>query len=318
MASTNAHHDGYELRVRTDEIKSVRTDRVSANLTYEGRSVVLNTDPATAIWQIKRTVTTGGESYVEWANEGQYTAAWDQRASNMAYWPGGVLLDNNFSLDFDGINDYLSLGTASFTAMDIGQAWSMSFWFKANNFASPRCLYGKTTADPYGFYIWIDTLGVVQIYARTNTYTRARAGTMSLATQVWYNLVVTYSGSGNISGFKAYINGVEDATSGSGVINSTFHTGQLATVGARGGSAFFFSGFIDEPSFWSKELTDVEIAELYTLGASAVQDSSAQVNLTNWWRMGDGDTYPTILDQIGTDHGTMVNMTSGDIATEVP
>jgi hypothetical protein len=34
--------------------------------------------------------------------------------------------------------------------------------------------------------------------------------------------------------------------------------------------------------------------------------------------MGDGDTYPTIEDRVGSNDGTMTNMVSGDIVTVVP
>ena len=47
-------------------------------------------------------------------------------------------------------------------------------------------------------------------------------------------------------------------------------------------------------------------------------DYGSSGNLTHYYRMGDGDTYPTITDNEGSLDGTMTNMTSGDIQTEVP
>ena len=41
-------------------------------------------------------------------------------------------------------------------------------------------------------------------------------------------------------------------------------------------------------------------------------------DLSNWWRMGDGDTYPTIEDNVGSIDCTMTNMVSGDIVSVVP
>jgi hypothetical protein len=39
----------------------------------------------------------------------------------------------------------------------------------------------------------------------------------------------------------------------------------------------------------------------------------------NWWRMGDGDTHPTIKDHgIESNDGTMTNMGSGDITADTP
>jgi hypothetical protein len=38
----------------------------------------------------------------------------------------------------------------------------------------------------------------------------------------------------------------------------------------------------------------------------------------HWWRTGDGDTYPTISDNIGSVDFTMINMTAADIVNDVP
>ena len=44
------------------------------------------------------------------------------------------------------------------------------------------------------------------------------------------------------------------------------------------------------------------------------------VHLTlSWWRMGDGDTFPTLTDNgSGGNDGTMTNMSSGNIVEDVP
>ena len=42
-------------------------------------------------------------------------------------------------------------------------------------------------------------------------------------------------------------------------------------------------------------------------------------SLAGWWRMVDGDTFPTILDNSNnSNNGTMTNMASGDIESDVP
>ena len=46
--------------------------------------------------------------------------------------------------------------------------------------------------------------------------------------------------------------------------------------------------------------------------------SSYSTPPTHWWRMGDGDSSPTITDQVGSYNLTMTNMDSADIVTDVP
>ena len=45
---------------------------------------------------------------------------------------------------------------------------------------------------------------------------------------------------------------------------------------------------------------------------------SGYPDLIGWYRMGDGDTYPTIQDNKGSNDATMTNMASDDIQTDVP
>lgn len=268
-----------------------------------------------AKWRILRVYRQGTVYTIETAPSEDYTNIWDNRESLFTSLP----LNNSYSVRFDGVNDYVALGTTNFTDMDIGQQWSQSFWVKVNNYSLQRTIYGKVTVDPYGQMVYISTGGVVVVHVRTSGYSYTRTGTQVLTTGVWHHIVVTYSGSQNVSGFKIYIDGVEDASAGAGVLTTSLHAGQPATIGARGGYSTYFSGFIDEVSFWLKQLTASEVLETYNSGQPGdLSDHSAYNNLRNWWRMGDSDTFPTLLDSKGSDNGTMTNQVSGDIFGDVP
>ena len=59
--------------------------------------------------------------------------------------------------------------------------------------------------------------------------------------------------------------------------------------------------------------------------ASAIYNSGSTHDLSllssppdHWYRMGDGDTFPTIQDVIGSLDLTMTNMTAGDLVSDVP
>ena len=60
------------------------------------------------------------------------------------------------------------------------------------------------------------------------------------------------------------------------------------------------------------------------ISISTIYNSGSPSDLTslspdNWWRMGDGDNYPTIQD-VGSQgaHMIMYNMTAANIVTDVP
>ena len=83
-----------------------------------------------------------------------------------------------------------------------------------------------------------------------------------------------------------------------------------------GGFSHVFNGEIDEVSIYSRGLTQSEVTSIYNGGVP--NDVSSISNIEAWWRMGDGDTFPTLTDNIGSNNGTMTNMTSGNIVTDVP
>ena len=68
-------------------------------------------------------------------------------------------------------------------------------------------------------------------------------------------------------------------------------------------------------TIYSAQLTSGERTTLYNSGCPA---NPSTTNLEAYWRMGDGDTFPTITDNQGSNNGTMTNMEAGDITTETP
>ena len=87
-------------------------------------------------------------------------------------------------------------------------------------------------------------------------------------------------------------------------------------MGSYQGSSNFSIGGIDEAAIFNSELSQSDITAIY--GSGTPIDLSSYSSLVSWWRMGDGDTFPTLTDNKGTNNGTMTNMTSGNIVTDVP
>ena len=68
-------------------------------------------------------------------------------------------------------------------------------------------------------------------------------------------------------------------------------------------------------ALFNRAVTPTEIVTLSTAPTVNLTD----LNPIAWYRMGDGDTYPTITDNgSGGNDGTMTNMDAGDIVSDVP
>ena len=75
-------------------------------------------------------------------------------------------------------------------------------------------------------------------------------------------------------------------------------------------------GKIDEVAIFDSALSAAQVLAIYNGGVPADLSS---LSPDAWWRMGDGDYYPTLQDSSANDYdGTMTNMESSDIRADTP
>jgi len=140
------------------------------------------------------------------------------------------------------------------------------------------------------------------------------SGTIVNAFDEWHFFVATYDSVTNR--MENYVDAVIDAVSLDA--NDDPGTGSLS-LGRRTGATPLYDGKMDEVSIWDKALSASEVLELYNSGVPTnLKGHSFSSNLLHWWRMGDGDTFPTIQDNQGSSDGTMINMEAGDIVSDAP
>ena len=82
------------------------------------------------------------------------------------------------------------------------------------------------------------------------------------------------------------------------------------------------TGHMDETAIWSRALTNSEVENIYNNGCpnDLTESVDLKASMVAWWRMGEGDTYPTILDHspAGLNDATMFNMAPDDFEAEAP
>jgi hypothetical protein len=217
---------------------------------------------------------------------------------------GGGGFTNTYSLDFDGVDDFVNTGTN-----DV----SISSWIKTTEtfvYTLTRCAFGGTDLTFGGNY----TLGRLGSGFATPNDTVVRIynslGTTKLNDGNWNHIVFTYDYT--TKEIKAYTDGSLEVT----VVNSLFRSKKIA-IGWNG-QALHFQGNVDECALWYSVLNASEITDIYN-GGTPTDLSLLATPPISWWRNGDGDTYPTITDNgSGGNNGTMTNMDAGDIVTDVP
>lgn len=216
-----------------------------------------------------------------------------------------------------------------------GDAWSLSLWFKPSSATQGQTIFYFGSAD-------VANQGYIQVmqinnsgnnllrlkYGTNNNNLRLQTPSGSLTSGTWHHILITYNGgttgsssadlSDYYSRFKIYIDGSLQSTSNS---HSNFgYTGSVVGQNLRVGrfsSGNYMRGCrVDELAIWGSDQTS-NASDIYNSGNT--QDlSSLTVPPNHWWRMGDGDTYPNIQDNVGTADFVMYNMTSADIVTDAP
>lgn len=283
----------------TNNLYKYVTDKVSNKLIYEGWTEKLEAEDSDSVWLISRTTINGTITRTEYADSGS-AAAWSDRASLFP----AASFDNEYSVQLDGLGGRVSFGNEF--NYNVSNQWSFSVWFKVDNLATQRCIYSKTTADVsvygWGFYIRPD--GKIFMQIRGPSGSPNHMSTQTFQAGVWNHLVFTFNGGSNQNGARLYFNGEVDTTPASAGLGNVLYD-QTAMIGSRNGS-FNFSGFIDEFSIWNKELSAADVAELYNNGVplNATNHSSSN-NITNYYRLGDGDVGSTALDNKGSVNGVL-------------
>ncbi len=197
---------------------------------------------------------------------------------------------NNYSMSFDGSNDYLSAGSGS--GITGSNPFSMSAWFKLASAPSgyPMILSTGRANSTNENILYVSPsykLGWGNSSANAD-FPNSSGTTLSLNT--WYHGVVTFNGSNTI---KIYINGSLDGSktdvSGVNIEDIDIVIGARTNNGNTG-KELYFNGSIDEVGIWNTALTSTQVAEIYNGTSTNLTKDLTTVsgsNLIYWNRMGD-------------------------------
>lgn len=207
------------------------------------------------------------------------------------------------SLYFDGVDDYITLSnqgtTAELLSPQPDEAFSVSMWLFYHGTNATATMWSMRTSGR-GFACNIQggnirfgayTGSSMTNYVETHYHPGYAYG--------WVHLVCTYSGNSNTSGLNIYIDNSYDirGTTLGTSISANFGSGSaVATAFVLGTDGDYptpdFKGNICNVSYWDKELSGAEVAEIYygrdgSRGCGDLRRHSANANLRAWWLADD-------------------------------
>ncbi len=248
---------------------------------------------------------------------------------------------NTKSIQFNNL-DYLGANAALLDAelgrsgngAGSGDAWTIALWFKSSTNSSGQTIfyYGSNDVTNGGYMELRFVGGTDKLrlrYGSNNNYIQVTTPNDSMPPNTWKHIVVTYDGgttgassadvSDYYSRFEIFINGVSQTLNNShsnygwsgAISGQNLRVGRLAA-----GNYLQDNSKVEELAIWGSDQT-ANVSDIYNSG-STHDLSQLTTSPSHWWRMGDGDTYPTIQDNVGTAHFVQYNMTAADIVNDVP
>tara|TARA_R110002020_G_scaffold18508_2_gene64521 strand:+ start:1745 stop:2569 length:825 start_codon:yes stop_codon:yes gene_type:complete len=258
---------------------------------------------------------------------------------------GGGGFSNKYSCLFDGVDEAVIINEDA--ALKPTTAISISLWMKPTEWDISGASTNQVALGCVSSGGWMIKLqkaaGATQLLfmiSVTDDTTNCKGGvnyigsilgsTQTEALSGWVHVVATYTGGACTLYYNASTTGVTN-TPGCPTATINYHASASRPVFIGADAATdttgsdFFPGHIDEVAIYDSVLSASNVTDIYNSGTPTdLADASAPGNsdLIGYWRMGDPDgtsTYPTISDHsTNSNDGTMDNMESGDIVTDVP
>ena len=178
--------------------------------------------------------------------------------------PPAEAFENYYSNEFDGLNDYVDLGTELNSMFELGDSFSISVWIKFGNTATDRTIVANMMSGTLkGFQLRVRTNEAVRFVFAQTPSVWLNVDTSVLAIDTWHHIVATYDGSNSTSGMNIYVNGSldNDSTGGGGTISDMTSTDSVKIGKYTGGQVM--NGEIGHCVIYNKELTAGEALQNY-------------------------------------------------------
>ncbi len=236
-----------------------------------------------------------------------------------------------YSLDFDGVNEYINCtdnNAFSFGASGADSPFSMSIWVKMDDATNFRMMnkfissggreyaFGTTDNDTVIFVLYNSFSDFRFVYVRS---------TIPLSENVWTNVTVTYDGTGGLTAF----NGQEIYVNGQLQSKTTFINGNYQAmsnkaapleIGALSSAGSYANGKIAGARMWNVELSAAEALAYFneTNANTSIQTSALVLDADFNASVFNGSEF-NIPDPTGITAGyTSVNMEVEDKVEDCP
>ena len=197
---------------------------------------------------------------------------------------------NTYSMDFDGVDDYLDLGTESTVAS--GNQFTLSFWIKGNptgTGSSQRFLF-STDGSSKQNYSWY-AHGSDFIWRNINSVPKFLS--IGVLDNSWHHILVIFNPTGAAQTIRCFTDGANEVNVSTDYRYAppySFYDGPIRYIGGsppRLYSGGPFNGNIDEFAVWN----DDQSANVSTIYNGAAPNDLTDLSPDYWLRNGDNGSW---------------------------
>lgn len=181
----------------------------------------------------------------------------------------------NYSLKFDGSNDWVDFGTSNF-AFERTQPFSVSMWVNQNAATAQSTIISRANVSPnfQGWWIRYEratcsyTFYLISSFSTNYLAIRTSAVPNYGQFQKWVRVGLTYDGSSTAAGTKFYIDGVAatQTTVANTLSASTVAAGINARMGTLTDDTIDYNGNLTDVAVYTDVLTAQEIRDIHFNG----------------------------------------------------
>lgn len=250
---------------------------------------------------------TTGEIDLSASTEASHTVTYNTSTSGSSVCPNtstfGVTIavagiSNVYSMNFDGINDYIDAG--NIPDINASSSFTISGWATQTTLNQYKMLFGQSfgSANLIGLYTYTDGRMYVDLRNGFSSYGSFVYNTV-ISADTWFHFAMVFDGTftdgdlttQNAGRLKLYINSLEVTLTYNLTIPSSTNSAILDfNIGNIPGYNNYWLGKIDELGIWNTNLSASQVAQIYnatSTGKTADLSTISGSNLKYWNRMGD-------------------------------
>ncbi len=237
------------------------------------------------------------------------------------------------SVVFDGLDEYAHVDPSPVALYHSGSDFSIHCWIKPDLDA---VLYSRIIQTPdLGVDGWVTAYslglgGNANLHETDSNAFRISFGIKDVVSEVvrftsepvivpgiWTHIVAIWDDTSRE--ITIYVNGVSQNLYPGPTVSYAGVTNPGLVVGWHGPADinYIWKGNFCDLAIIMRIVTKIEVESL-NIRTVNLLEHQIKDKLESWWKLGDGDIFPTLEDSDSINHLTMVNMEAGDIVDDVP